>query len=146
MPARRSEKHFIAAPWARSCATFRSLARAVVPLPQRLHQALLFGRQLLRFELEGQLVELASEAERHVVAVLEKCDRRTRVHANVKGLVPLEDERDSVLNVLLVDLAAVDRQRAGPALPQASAIELEVEAERVLAGLEFGARPDHALR
>src|SRR5215471_2033427 len=82
----------------------RSLARVVVPLPQRLHQAMLFGRQLLRFELEGQLVELASEAERHVVAVLEKCDRGAGVHADVESLVPREGERDRVFHELLVDL------------------------------------------
>src|SRR5215475_13447047 len=121
------------------------LARLIIALAQRVHDALLRLGHLLRLELEGELVELAGEAERHVVPVFEEADRRAGIHADIKALIPLEGEGNRVLHGLLVHLLAVHAQRAGAAFAEAAAVELEIEDERVLTGREFGACPCRAL-
>src|SRR5258708_2420171 len=117
----------------------------VVALAERVHHAPLLRGQLLRLEVERELVELAGEPERRVVAILDLRNACPRIHPNIERLVPLENEGDGVLDVLLVRLLAVDNERAGAALAEAPAVELEVEHQRVLAGLELGTRPNLAL-
>ena len=46
---------------------------------------LAFRRQFLRPELEGELVELACETERHLIIFV--VHRRSGVHTNVEGFV-----------------------------------------------------------
>src|SRR3990172_1018827 len=106
------------------------------PLVPRLPLELedLRERSLDRSLLDRQLVELAGEAERHLVVAV--VDRGARVDADVEGLVLREHERQRLRNLLRIDHLAVHLQRAAAAEPEADAVVLEVEDERVLARRE----------
>src|SRR3954454_5790717 len=97
------------------------------------HQLLLTARHLRRAKLVGQLVDLAGEAERQLVAVVH---RGAGVTADVKGFVDRHQERNRGRHRLLGDLLAIDREHTGAALAGAGSIVLEVKHNRVLAGLE----------
>src|SRR5215471_14050581 len=110
--------------------------------------------QLRSIDLQRELVELAGEAERHLVVI---GHRRASVGADVKVLVPLQDQRDRALHALARHLLAVDLEHAGAAAADAAhvvegerarskAVVLEVELQLVLAGRErIRAFPAHAL-
>ena len=98
-----------------------------------------------RSELEGQLVDLAGELERRVVAVLQHRDAGARVLADVEGFVLRERDRGGVLHGFLVHLLAVHGKHARAPLAQARTIGLEVEDDGMLAGLQLGPFPRRAL-
>src|SRR5262249_22336156 len=103
-----------------------------------LDDPLLVARYLRRSKLERQLVDLAGELERQLVAVIHA---RAGINADVEGLVDRHQERNRVRDRLAGNLLAVYRQHAGAALAKAGAIILEIEHDGVLAGFERGAQP-----
>src|SRR5262245_64812075 len=80
----------------------------------------------LRFQLDHELVELASELERHLVGVVLD-DRRAGVLADVKHLVERETTADRTLDLALGHLLAVHAERVGVALANAPAVVVDVE-------------------
>src|SRR5215471_16799125 len=103
-----------------------------------LDNPLLVARYLRRSKLERQLVYLARELERQLVAVIHAS---SGINADVEGLVDRHQERNRVRDRLAGNLLAVDRQHASAALAKAGAIILEIERDGVLARLECGAQP-----
>ena len=65
-----------------------------------LNDLMFLARQLYRPELEGQLVDLAVEAERHLVVLV--VHRRAGVDPDVEGLVSRQQERDRVRDACCV--------------------------------------------
>src|SRR5262249_47249301 len=99
-------------------------------------------RQLRPIDCERELVELTGELEGHLVVPV--IDGRAGIGADVEVLVPLPDERNSVLQLLARHLLAVHLEHAGAAAADAAyvvkgkrakteAVILEVELQRVLA-------------
>lgn len=87
-----------------------------------------------RSEAEGQLVELAVEAERHlVVLVVHRC---AGIDPDIEGLANRKQERDRVRHLQRGDVLAVHLQYAGAALCDAGAVIREIEHDRVLARRE----------
>src|SRR5947207_14881128 len=85
-----------------------------------VNDLLIRRRQLLRPEVEGQLVDLAVEAERHLIVLV--VHRRAGVYSNVEGLVTRYQERDRARNLPRGDVVAVHLQNAGAALRDAGAV------------------------
>ena len=85
-------------PWAKALSRLREatdVACLIVHSGERiLNDLVVVLGQLRRPKLDGQLVELAGEAERHLVVVV--VDRRARVDADVEGLVDRHEERNGV--------------------------------------------------
>src|SRR5262245_6909844 len=102
---------------------------------------LLSYRFLLRFEFEGQLINLASELEWNVIAVLQQCDPSARVLADVEVFVLRERDRGGVLQGILRYLLAIHRQHTRATLAQTRTVGLEVEHDGVLARRQLGAFP-----
>ena len=98
-------------------------------------------RVLLRFELEGQLVDLAGELERNIVAILQQRDPGAGVLADVEGFVLRERDRGGVFHGIPGHFLAVHGQHARAALAQARTVGLEVEDDGVLAGAPARALP-----
>ena len=90
--------------------------------------------QLLRPEIEGQLVDRAIEAEGHLVVLI--VHPGAGVGPDIEGLVERQCERDCLGDLQRADLATVHLQHAGAALPEAGAVIREVEHDRVLARRE----------
>src|SRR5271165_3703080 len=90
-------------------------------------------RHLFRTKLVRELVDLAGEAERKFVAVVH---RRARVAPDVKRFIDGHQYRNGVGDRLCGHQLAINRQYTGAALARAGAVILEVEYNRVLAGLE----------
>src|ERR1019366_3390858 len=88
-------------------------------------------RQLHRPELEGQLVDLAVERERHLVVLV--VHTRSGIDPNIEGLVSHLEESDGVCLLLRVDDLAVHLQHTGAALGDARAVIGVVEHDRVFA-------------
>src|SRR5882724_2642185 len=72
-----------------------------------LHLLAFLCRHLGRSEVEGELVDLAGELERDIVAILQQRDAGTRVLADVEGFVLRERDRSSVLHGIPGDLLTV---------------------------------------
>jgi hypothetical protein len=102
-------------------------------------------RDLLRFEFEGQLVDLAGELERHIVAILDERQRGAGVLADVEGFVFRERDRGGVFHGIPGHFLTVHVQHARAPLAQPCTVGLEVEDDGVLAGLQLGALPRRAL-
>src|SRR5690349_12202916 len=98
----------------------------------------LVARNLRRSELERQLVDLAGELERQLVAVVHA---GAGINADVEGLVDRHDERDRVRDRLAGNLLAVNGQHAAAALAIAGPVIFEIERDGVLARLERRAQP-----
>src|SRR6266851_7566153 len=91
----------------------------LVLLPHLLLQFLdVLLRQFRPVELEGQLVQLAGELERHLIVLV--VHRRAGVGADVEVLVPLQDQRQRALHLLVGDLLAVHLEQARAAAADAS--------------------------
>src|SRR4029078_9438428 len=99
----------------------------------------------LRFEPERQLVELAGELERRFIAIFQQRNSGARVQPHVESLIFRKRNRGSVLKRIPRHLLAVDGQHSCAALAQARTVDLEVEDDGVLAGLQFRPLPDRAL-
>src|SRR5207344_3346196 len=99
----------------------------------------------LRFELERQLVKLAGELERRIVAIFQHRDSGAGVLTDIKGFVLRERDWGTMLDGFPVRFLAVHIQHTRPALPQARTIRLEVENDGVLAGAQLWPRPNRAL-
>src|SRR5262245_10862613 len=113
--------------------------RSVVRFGERaLHHLAMLGRQLFLSELEGELVDRATEAKRQAVAVV---DRRAGVDPNVETLVDRHEERNGVLDFLARQLLPVNQEHTGTALAEAGSVVFEVEHDRVLAGFERVSQP-----
>src|SRR4029450_4275181 len=80
-----------------------------------------------RFELEGQLVDLAGELERDIVAILHHRDPGTGVLADVERFVLWERDRDSVFQGLFGYFLSVHGQDARAALAPTCTVGVEVE-------------------
>src|ERR1017187_1757627 len=100
-------------------------------------------RQLRPVNRKRQFVELPGEGERNLIVLV--LHRSASVGANVKVLVPLQDQRQGVLHRLRGHRLAVDLENAGTAAADtahvvegershAKTAVPEVEFERVLAG------------
>ena len=101
-------------------------------------------RYLRRPELDGQLVELAGEAERRLVVLV--VHARAGIHADIEGLVDRHEGRDGVRDLLAIHFLAVHRQDAGAALGHAGAVVFEVKHDGVFARRErFLAFPAESL-
>ena len=98
-----------------------------------------------RFELEGQLVDLAGELERRVVAIFHQRDPGARVLADVEGFVLRERDRGGVFHGIPGHFLAVHGQHARASLAQTRTVGLEVEDDGVLAGFQLGPFPHRAL-
>src|SRR5271156_4306743 len=90
--------------------------------------------QLLRPELERQLVDFAGEVERQLVAIVHRC---AGIAADVKGLINGHQKRDRVLHCLPRQLLTVHREYAGATLAWTGTIVLEIERDRVLTSRQF---------
>src|SRR5664279_596199 len=113
-------------------------------------------RQLRPVNRKRQFVELAGEGERNLIVLV--VHRSASVGADIKVLVPLQDQRQGVLHRLRGHRLAVDLQDARTALADAAhvvegerthaeAVVLEVELQRVLAGRQhFRSLPLHAFK
>ena len=110
-----------------------------------MHLLLLRSGRLLRLEVEGQLVDLAGELERNIVAVFHHRDAGAGVLADVEGFVLRERDRGGVLHGILGHFLAVHVEHARPSLAQAWPIGLEVEDDGVLAGSQLRPFPHRAL-
>src|ERR1700737_100597 len=82
---------------------------------------------LFRTKFVRQLVDLAGEAERQLVAVIH---RRAGVTPDVKRFVDGHDYRNCVRDFLSRHLIAIDCQYTGATLARARAVILEVEYNR----------------
>jgi hypothetical protein len=100
---------------------------------------------LLRFELEGQLVDLAGELKRRVVTIFHQRDAGARVLANVERFILGERDRGCMLHGIPGHFLAVHGQHAGAPLAQTWAFGLEVEDDGVLARLQLWPFPHRAL-
>src|SRR5512144_2562074 len=87
----------------------------------------------LRFELEGQLVDLAGELERNIVAILQHRDTGARVLADVEGFVFRERDRGGVFHGIPGRLLAVHGEYTRAPLAEPWSSGLEVEDDGVLA-------------
>ena len=96
-------------------------------------------------EFEGQLIDLAGELERNVVAVLDHRDAGARVLADVEGFVLRERDRGGVFQGFPGHFLAIHGQHARPTLAQTGTIGLEVEDDGVLAGFQLRPLPHRAL-
>ena len=94
---------------------------------------LLILRHLRRAKLEGQLVDLAGEAEGQLIAVVH---RRAGVAADVKRFVDGHKKRNRVRDRLCGHQLAIGRQYTGATLARTGSVVLEVEYNGVLARLE----------
>jgi hypothetical protein len=92
------------------------------------HLRLIQLGQLQWSELEGQLVDLAVEAERHLIVLV--VHRRMRIYSNVKGLVTHHQECDCVRDLPRSDDLVVHLQHTGAALRDAGTVIREVEHDR----------------
>src|SRR5579862_6244853 len=101
---------------------------------------------LLRFELESELVDLAGELERNVVAIFHQRDTGAGVLTHIEGFVLRERDRNGVLHGILGHFLAVHGQHPSSALAQLRTVGLEVEDDGVLAGFQFRAFPHRALQ
>src|SRR5262245_63578710 len=90
-----------------------------------------FG-ELLRPELEGQLVERAGEPERHLIIPV--VHRSARIDADVERFIDGHQERDGVRDFFRRDFLAIDFQDAGAALAKAGTVVFEIKCNLVLAG------------
>src|SRR5229473_2963691 len=98
----------------------------------------------LRFELERQLVDLAGELERRIVAILQHRDPGAGVLADVERLVLRERDRRAVFHGIPGHFLAVHVEHARPSLAQPRTIRLEVEDNGVLAGAQLWPCPSRA--
>ena len=103
------------------------------------------GRVLLGFELEGQLVDLAGELERNIVAIFQQRDPGTGVLADVEGFVLRKRDRGGVFHGILRHFLAVHGEHARTPLAQTWTIRLEIKDDGVLAGFQLGPLPDRTL-
>ena len=106
---------------------------------------MLLCRQLLRFEVKGELVDRAGELERNIVAILQQRDAGARVLADVEGFVLRERDWGAMFHGIFGHFLAIHREHALPALAQAWFIGLVVEDDGVLAGAQGRPCPDRAL-
>src|SRR5262249_21162060 len=107
----------------------------VVRFGHHLGRLLPFGiRQLLWFQLDGQLVELAGEAERGLVIIV--IHARAGIDSDIKKLVNRHEGRNRVRDALPGDLLAVNRQNPRAALRHAGAVIFEVKHDAMFAGRE----------
>src|ERR1019366_5205844 len=95
-------------------------------------------RQLLRSELEGELVDRAVESEWYFVAVVH-C--RARIDPDIERFIDRHQERNGVLDGLARQFLTIDREHTRAALARPGAVVLEIEYDLVLARLERGAQP-----
>src|SRR5262245_9177306 len=108
---------------------------SVTSLGERvLHDLMVIARQLRRPELECELVELASKAERHLVILV--VHWRATIDAHVKGLVYGDEERSGVWDLACNHFLVVHPQGACAALTEAGAVVFEIEHDAVLARRE----------
>src|SRR5262249_35426690 len=84
-------------------------------------------------QLDCELVELAGETERYLVVAVH---RRARIDSDIKGLINRHDSRDGVRDHLAIDFFAVNGQNTRAAFPQACAVILEIEHDRMFTGRE----------
>jgi hypothetical protein len=108
------------------------------------HELLLVIRHLFRTKFVRKLVDLAGEPERKFVTVVH---RRAGITPDIKRFVDGHKDRNRVRDRLRGHQLAVNSQDTGAALARAGAVVLEVEYNRVLAGLERIAKqvaPPHA--
>ncbi len=87
------------------------------------HRLLRSGRN----QLDGQLVELAGEAERRLVVVVVHAG--ASVDPNIEGLINRNDRWDGVRDLLAVHLLTVYRKDASAALGHAGTVIFEVKYE-----------------
>src|SRR5215510_374184 len=99
-----------------------------------LDDLMVIAGQLRWPELEGQFVDLAGEAERHLIVLV--VHRRAGVDAHVECFVDGYQEWSGVRNLLGRNLFAVHHEHAGAALAEAGSVVLEVEHDGVLARRE----------
>src|SRR5258708_30777581 len=99
----------------------------------------------LRSDVEGQLVDLAGELERRILAILDHRDAGAGVLPDVEGLVLRERDRRAVFNGFSVHFLAVHGEHARPSLAQPWTIRLEVEDDGVLASAQLWPRPNRSL-
>src|SRR5208282_2419388 len=92
---------------------------------------------LRRAEFEGQLVDRAGELERRLVAMV---DAGAGIESNVEGLIKGHQQRNRVLDGLLVQLLAIHREHSGAAFAGAGSIVFEIKLDGVLARLELAAK------
>src|SRR5262245_56980666 len=85
-------------------------------------------------ELEGQLVDLAGEAERYLVVLV--VHRRAGVDAHVECFVDGYENWNGVRNLLGRNVFAVNHEHAGATLAETGSVVLEVEHDGVLARRE----------
>src|SRR5262249_4172082 len=99
-----------------------------------LDDLMVIAGQLRWPELEGQLVDLAGEAERQLIVLV--VDWRAGVDAHVECFVDGYQEWSGVRDLLGRDFSAVHPQDAGAALAEARSIVLEVKHDGVPARRE----------
>src|SRR6185295_15912365 len=81
----------------------------------------------LRFEVEGQLVDLARELEGHIVAIFDERQRGACVLADIEAFILRERDGGGVLHGILGHLLTVHGEHVGASLAQARTVRLKVE-------------------
>src|ERR1700751_2883422 len=99
----------------------------------------------LRLKVKSKLVDLASELERRIIAVLQQGHSGARILADIETLVFRESEGRGVLHRIPGHLLAIDGQHAGTALAQTRLGRFEIEHDRVFAGFELRSLPHRPL-
>src|SRR5262249_54688884 len=102
-------------------------------------------RCLLRFELEGQFIDLAGELERRIVAILNQRNPGSSVLADVEALILRECDRDGVLQCIFRHLLAIYQQYAGATFAQTRTVGFDIEHDGVLARGQLRYLPHRAL-
>src|SRR5262249_51912289 len=115
------------------CANSRHWPPAMSSLPpqckissQLFKFAPLLRGELVSPQLNVDLVERAAERERHLRVVFVD-DRRPSVLPDIETLVEREPERLGQIDATLGHLPAIDRERSGSGLADATAIVCEIE-------------------
>src|SRR6185312_3249045 len=102
-------------------------------------------RRGLRPKLESELVDLAGELERRIIAMFQQGDAGSRVLADVESFVFRESDGGAMLQRIPGDLFPIHGEHTRTAVAYIVTVQLVIEDDGVLAGLEFGPLPGHAL-
>ncbi len=96
-------------------------------------------------QVERQLVDLARELVRALAAIFEQSHRRAGVEPHVECPILRTHNGRRGFHGLLVHFLDIDIKHTGAALAETRPVELEVERNRMLAGLQLRPSPNCAL-
>jgi hypothetical protein len=96
-----------------------------------LDDLLIVARELRRPQFESELIELASEPERHLIVLV--VHWRACIDAYIEGFVDGQEERSGMGSCVVSDFLVIHLQDARAALAESWPIIFEIEHDGVLA-------------